>query len=121
MADWPAASYSSLCVKIARLPRWEKPVFRSCLFIALTCLFVASVSAEDTFRCGSKIVRVGMTSAEVLKYCGQPTSKEVEEQDVRSGGRVVGKTQVNRWTYSRGSVGKPKVLEFDQDKLLSIK
>jgi len=96
-------------------------MLRSYIFIALTCLFAVGVSAEDTLRCGSKIVRVGMTSAEVLKYCGQPTSIEVEEHDVRSGGRVVGKTQLNRWIYNRGSVGKPKVLEFDQDKLLSIK
>jgi len=76
--------------------------------------------AEDTLRCGSKIISVGMTSAEVLKYCGKPTSTEVEEHDVRSGGRVIGKTQLNRWTYDRGSVGKPKVLEFDQDKLILI-
>ena len=71
-------------------------------------------------RCGSKIVSVGMTAAEVLKYCGEPTSKEVEHHDVRSGNRVIGTTQLNRWTYNRGSSGKPKVLEFDQDKLISI-
>ena len=72
-------------------------------------------------RCGSKIVTVGMAAAEVLKYCGEPTSREVEEHDIRSGNRVIGTTQLNRWTYSRGSSGKPKVLEFDQDKLISIK
>jgi hypothetical protein len=91
------------------------------ILISLLCLVATNASAEDTLRCGSKIVRVGMTSAEVLKYCGKPTSTEVEEHDVRSGGRVIGKTQLNRWTYNRGSVGKPKVLEFDQDKLMSIK
>ena len=79
------------------------------------------IAVADTMRCGSKIVTVGMTAADVLKYCGQPTSKEVEEHDIRSGNRVIGTTQLNRWTYSRGSVGKPKVLEFDQDKLISIK
>jgi len=101
--------------------REEKTMIRSYILISLVCLFAASASAEDTLRCGSKIIRVGMTSAEVLKYCGQPTSKEVEEHDIRSGGRVIGKTQLNRWIYNRGSVGKPKVLEFDQDKLLFIK
>jgi len=94
---------------------------RMWLLILSACLFAAEVAAEDTLRCGSKIVRVGMTSAEVLKFCGQPSSKEVEEHDVRSGGRVVSKTQLNRWTYKRGSVGMPKVLEFDQDKLIAIK
>ena len=94
---------------------------RLVFFVVFVSLFTTNVSAEETFRCGSNIVRVGMTSAEVLKYCGKPTSTEVEEHDVRSGGRVVGKTQLNRWIYNRGSVGKPKVLEFDQDKLMSIK
>jgi hypothetical protein len=91
------------------------------ILISLLCLAANNASAEDTLRCGSKIVTVGMTSVEVLKYCGEPTSTEVEEHDIRSGGRVIGKTQLNRWTYDRGSVGKPKVLEFDQDKLMSIK
>jgi hypothetical protein len=102
------------------LPSGAK-VNRAWILISFLCLVATNASAEDTLRCGSKIVTVGMTAAEVLKYCGEPTSKEVEEHDVRSGGRVVGKTQLNRWTYDRRSVGKPKVLEFDQDKLMSIK
>ena len=93
---------------------------RAWILILLLCLATTNSSAEDTLRCGSKIVKIGMTTTEVLKYCGKPTSTEVEEHDVRSGGRVVGKTQLNRWIYDRGSVGKPKVLEFDQDKLISI-
>ena len=95
-------------------------MMRRCILISLACLIAANVAAEETLRCGSKIVTIGMTSAEVLKYCGKPTSTEVEEHDVRSGGRVVGKTQLNRWIYNRGTVGKPKVLEFDQDTLISI-
>ena len=75
----------------------------------------------QTARCGSKIVRIGMTADEVLQHCGPPTRKEVEEHDVRSGGRVVGVTYLNRWFYDRGFAGKPKVLEFDQDKLIAIK
>ena len=95
-------------------------MMRRFILISLACLIAAKVAVEDTLRCCSKIVTIGMTSAEVLKYCGKPTSTEVEEHDVRSGGRVVGKTQLNRWIYNRGTVGKPKVLEFDQDTLISI-
>ena len=93
------------------------------LSIVLLMLFFSGIeiAAADTMRCGSKIVKVGMTAAEVLKYCGEPTSKEVEEHAVRSGNREIGTTQLNRWIYNRGSVGKPKVLEFDQDKLIAIK
>ena len=90
------------------------------LSMPLICLFAFNAAAEDTVRCGSKIVRVGMSAAEVLKYCGEPTRKEVEEHDVRSGNRVIGTTQLNRWIYDRGTTGKPKVLEFDQDLLIAI-
>lgn len=93
---------------------------RMWFLILSACLFTAEVAAEDTIRCGSKIVRVGMTSAEVLKYCGEPSSREVEEHDVRSGAHVVGKTQLHIWTYDRGTVGKSKVLEFDEGKLIAI-
>jgi len=91
------------------------------VLILLGSLFASGVVADDTVRCGSKLVTIGMSAAEVLKYCGEPTSREVEEQDIRSGNRVVGKTQLNRWIYGRGSAGEPKVLEFDQDKLTAIK
>lgn len=92
--------------------------------VALLLVFLVSVGpvhAEETLRCGSKIVGVGMTAAEVQKYCGKPSSIEVEEHDVRSGNRVVGKTQLNIWTYNRASSQNAAVLEFDQNKLMAIK
>lgn len=76
--------------------------------------------AQDTLRCGGKIVSVGMTATDVQKHCGKPSSTDVEEHDVRSGGRVTGKTQLNIWTYNRASGQNAAVLKFDQDKLLSI-
>lgn len=93
---------------------------RLLFILPLICFFATEISADESLRCGSKIVTIGMSIAEVLKFCGEPTSKEVEEHDVLSGGRVVGKTQLIRWTYERGYTGKPKVLEFDQDMLLTI-
>jgi hypothetical protein len=59
-----------------------------------------------------------MSQAEVLKLCGAPTSKTVEVQDVRSGNRVVGETEVQRWTYA--SYSATRVLVFDQDTLKAI-
>lgn len=55
---------------------------------------------------------------EVLALCGEPTSKSVEVQDVRSGNQVVGKTEVQRWTYA--SYSTTRVLVFDQDTLKAI-
>ena len=94
---------------------------KSTLIILFLGLLVVSSANAQTVRCGSKIIETGMMADEVLKYCGEPTRKEVEEHDIRSGGRVVGVTYLNRWIYERGYTGKPKVLEFDRDKLIAIK
>ena len=93
---------------------------RAALIIALLWATTA-IAAGDTLRCGSKIVQTGMMMADVKKYCGNPSSTEVEEHDVRAGNRVVGKTQLHIWRYNRMSTQKTAVLEFDQEKLMSIK
>lgn len=91
------------------------------MFIVLLLIFSGIISAaQDTLRCGSKIVKTGMSMDEVLKFCGEPSSKEIEEHDVRSGNRVTGTTELHIWTYNRGSAQAPAVLQFDVDKLMSI-
>jgi hypothetical protein len=55
-----------------------------------------------------------MTMEEVKKYCGNPSSTAIEEQDVHAGPRVVGKTQIHFWRYDRASGQRTAVLEFDQ-------
>lgn len=87
--------------------------------IALTCgLLAVTAVADDDFRCGSRIVRIGATQAGVLDACGEPASKTVEKVDVRSNNRVIGETEVWRWTYVMN--GRTRVLTFDQEKLKSI-
>lgn len=87
--------------------------------IAIACgLLAGTALGDDDFRCGSRIVRVGATQAGVLDACGEPASKSVEKVDVRSGNRVVGQTEVWRWTYVMS--GRTRVLTFDQEKLRSI-
>ena len=90
------------------------------IFISTILFLAASALAEDTLRCGSKIVQTGMTMEEVKKYCGNPSSTSIEVQDVRSGPRVVGKTEIHTWRYDRASGQRTAVLEFDQQKLMSI-
>ena len=91
------------------------------LFVTLLSLAVISpvFAARDTLRCGGKLVKTGMTMDEVLKFCGEPQTREVEEVPVRSGNRVTGTTETHIWTYRR-SGGKPASLTFDQDTLVSI-
>jgi hypothetical protein len=91
------------------------------VLIAALAVVAASPAFADTLRCGSKIVETGMTMSEVKKHCGSPSSSAVEEQDVRSGNRVVGTTKFHIWRYNRMSGQSTAVLGFDQDKLMSIK
>ena len=86
--------------------------------VVACCLLAGSVLADDDFRCGGHIVRVGMTQAGVLQACGEPATRTVEKVDVRSGNRVVGQTEVWRWTYEMS--GRTRVLVFVQEKLTSI-
>jgi hypothetical protein len=92
-------------------------------FTLLACashLACSLPSAADTpLRCGNKLVDLGTTMDEILKHCGEPAEREVEEHDVRSGGRVVGKTQLHRWIYRQW--GSTRVLEFDRDTLILIR
>jgi hypothetical protein len=80
-----------------------------------------ALAALETLRCGNKLVTVGMTTAEVEKHCGKPSALTTEERDVRAGNRVIGTTIVQFWTYDRASGQNAAVLEFDQEKLQSIK
>lgn len=90
------------------------------IFLTLIVLLASPVVAQETLRCGGKIVQAGMTMEEVKKYCGNPSSTRVEVQDVRSGPRVVGTTEIHIWHYDRGSMQRTAVLEFDQNELRSI-
>jgi hypothetical protein len=87
--------------------------------IALGCgLLAGTAIADGDFRCGGRIVRLGATQAGVLDACGEPASKTVEKVDIRSNNRVIGQTEVWRWTYVMN--GRTRVLTFDQETLKSI-
>lgn len=90
------------------------------ILVAALLLVAAPLAAEDTLRCGNKIVRTGMSMTEVKEYCGDPSSTSIEVQDVRAGPRVVGQTEIHTWRYDRAAGQRTAVLEFDQQKLMSI-
>ncbi len=89
--------------------------------LAVTAWLAAAAPAfaDDSFRCGSRLIVTGMTQAEVLELCGPPLSNSEEAVPVRSGNQVVGETKTSRWTYE--SYGATRVLVFDLDVLKSIK
>lgn len=81
--------------------------------------------ADDTLRCGSALVTVGMVGPQVVAKCGQPKDKEVSDVPQRARrangtSAVVGTLHVERWTYDRGYGQFPALLTFEQGKLKSI-
>ncbi len=82
-------------------------------------------AADDTFRCGGKLINTGMAMVDVLAKCGEPTLRTVEEvpQHVRRANGstyVSGTVTVEVWTYDRGSSSFPAVLRFEGGKVTSI-
>lgn len=98
---------------------------RSLLALISLLAAAASPAADDTFRCGSKIIDTSMTMDEITSKCGQPSQRSVEEVPQytrRAGGgtQVTGTITVETWTYDRGSSSFPAVLRFEDGKLVSI-
>jgi hypothetical protein len=96
--------------------------FAAALALALLAAPPGAVHARaynTPFRCGSKIIYIGMMRAEVLNYCGAPTSESTEMREVRTdNNRVLGTTEINRWIYQTGST--VRILVFLDQKLQSI-
>lgn len=92
---------------------------RSLLLVA-ACLFLRSLPspALDTLRCGSRLVSIDMTAAEVLAVCGDPSYRDVWAQPGGYGPGYLG--NVEEWTYNLGPGQLLRVLRFRQGRLLRI-
>lgn len=111
---------------------------------ALLLVAMSSMSyAEATMRCGSKVISVGDSKAEVLLKCGEPLLREavaVKEESKRinipltseSGNAAtnahpaevqrkesITKT-VDQWTYDQGTGKLLKILTFEGGELVSV-
>jgi hypothetical protein len=77
-----------------------------------------SLTHADSMRCGGQIIEVGAKQGDVLQYCGDPTSKKVDEAAQRDGRYYDGTTATEHWTYTSGEVNT--VVTFDQGVVVSI-
>ena len=100
---------------------------RALVAVALPALLVATSAfpADDTFRCGSKLIDTSSSREQILQQCGEPTSKtseDIPQQVRRPNGTtfVSGTVHVETWTYDRGSSKFPAVLHFEDGKLVKI-
>src|SRR5579862_4693608 len=80
---------------------------------------------DELFRCGSSLISTDLSAAELLKKCGEPTSREVSTQDVRThvvggGTEKLGTTTTEIWHYGRGSAAGAMVVTVVDGKIQSI-
>lgn len=93
-----------------------------CALLSIT----PNISAGDElFRCGSSLVSTELSVAELLQKCGEPSSRQVSTQDVRShvvggGTEKLGTTTTEVWRYGPGSVASGMIVTIVDGKIQSI-
>ena len=93
--------------------------------LILLSLMPLAASAE-TFRCGQWIVSSDSSVDDLLKKCGEPTTRKTEVQDVMVRNRDYGlmtkqgETVIETWTYDRGPQALPMVVTIIDGKIKSI-
>jgi len=98
--DWIMNNRLSLLVASAAL-------LTIVLFLTVPNLY----GAWGSFRCGTKLVQIGDTKADVMSKCGQPTT--LTEGRLGTGGS-------DNWTYNRGATQAMVVLRFVGGQVISI-
>jgi len=92
------------------------------LVVSLVLVGAPSVGVCDGyFRCGSWLVSSDTSLSELLKKCGEPSSKRVSVQDVvGEHGQKLGKTRVETWRYERGSRAAAMIVKVVDGKVESV-
>jgi hypothetical protein len=97
----------------------------SAMIYTLAVLTPAVGVCDELFRCGSWLVSNELSVAELLKKCGEPSSRQVSTEDMRShaagGGTIkVGITTTELWRYDRGSTADAMLVTIVDGKIQSI-
>jgi len=109
------------------------------LFTAIVSLVILAIgtSTAFAFRCGSRLVNVGDTKAEVLSKCGDPNFMDQSEETTntmatsrttktgwaryRTTGEATSRTTLTEtWTYNLGERKLMKILTFEGNVLKKI-
>lgn len=95
------------------------------ILFSVAFTMASPATADDSLRCGTTLVTIGMVIDQVRAKCGEPQSRATEDVPVRARARTgavntVGTTRIERWTYDRGYGQLPALLTFEHSKLKSI-
>jgi hypothetical protein len=102
------------------------------LWLVVAAALPGIAAAEDSLRCGSRLVSEGDPKIKVLSICGEPTSVSLESvisgpAFVRYGydfsfiGPAWREVPVEIWTYNFGSSRLLRQLRFIGDELVDIR
>ncbi|HYL69767.1 MAG TPA: DUF2845 domain-containing protein [Candidatus Dormibacteraeota bacterium] len=95
------------------------------LICTLAALLPVTAVSDEQFRCGQWLVSSDTPVAELLKKCGEPSSKEVSSEDVRTrvaggGTEKIGTATKEVWHYDRGSRAEPMIVTIIDGKIESM-
>lgn len=95
--------------------------YKLSVLLALGALHITCFAGE-TFRCGQWVVSEDTSLAELLKKCGEPTSKTANTEKVYArnlhGIHIpVGATTTEVWTYDRGPGAFPMIVTIIDGEL----
>ena len=93
---------------------------RLVLLLLIFAMSGVAQGTDTTLRCKGKLIRAGMTADEVLRHCGEPDTKTIEQRPVFSRNRQTGTYEVEIWRYDRGTGQWPADLEVEAGELKSI-
>jgi len=92
------------------------------LILIFSCLHNSPVFAES-LRCGTQLVEIGETKAEVIGKCGQPETTDTfcrNEYIQGKFGTEVICHNVELWTFNRGTGTFLMKVEFEQGEVKNI-
>ena len=95
------------------------------VFLAVPLMFAIGARADEPMRCGSSYISSANSVEELLAKCGEPDSREVRTEDVRTAGyngaaRKIGTTTIETWVYQRSSQAAPRVVTIVDGKIKRI-
>ncbi len=80
---------------------------------------------DELFRCGQWLVTSEISVSDLLKKCGQPSSRQVSTEDVRAhvvggGSEKLGTTTKEVWRYDRGSRAGAMIVTIVDGRIQSM-
>ncbi len=92
------------------------------LVLALGTVFAAPAAAgqHDGMRCGNRLVELGETTGEIAGKCGAPAVQSARTEPRKDASGVVVYISVDEWTYRGGEGDFPRLLTFENGKLVSV-